>query len=460
MQSSIEALEGNKVKVSVEVPEDELEEAVAAAFRKLAGQVNIPGFRKGKVPRKVLEARIGRDYARAEAIKDSLGDYYAKAVVEHSVDVIDSPEIDITAGSDEGPLAFEAVVEIRPRITLEGYDALTATIPSPLVTEDEIEAQIGQLRTQHGALEVVARPAQAGDFVTIDVAGSSGGEPVSGLSADDYLYELGSASVVPELDEQLTGRNVGDIVIFSAGHPDPDDDSTVEFRVLVKEVKVRHLPDLDDEFAAEASEFESLDELRADYRRRLGSIKRMQASMAVQDAVVAALVELVDDEIVPEPLLAHELEHRLSDFVQTLQNQGIGVAEYLAAVGRTGEGITDEFRAQARASVKADLALRAVIDAEALEVDDDELEAEIARLATSAELEVDEARRQLEQAGQVESLRSTVQRTKALTFLVEHAQLVDGEGSPVDRGDLEVEDEPDTDTDTDTEIAASEEQPA
>ncbi len=477
VKSSVEALEGNKVKVSVEVPEDELEVAVDAAFRKIAREVNIPGFRKGKVPRKVLEARIGLDYARSEAIKDNLGEYYSQAVLEHDVDVIDSPEIDITGGTEDGPLAFDAVVEVRPRIEVVGYDALVATVPSPVVTDEELDAQIEQLRSQFGELEAVERPVHDGDFVTVDIAGSQDGEPVSGLSADDYLYEVGSASVVPELDDELRGRSVADIVLFEAEHPAPGEDATVQFRVLVKEVKVRNLPDLDDAFAEEASEFATLDELRADYRTRLESIKKLQTSMAIQNAVIAALVELVDDDA-PEALLNHELEHRLSDFVQTLQNQGIGVADYLAAVGRTGEDITEELRAQSISAVKADLAIRAVIEAESVEVSDAELDEEIARLAAGAELDVEEARGQLEQGGQLESLRSTVQRNKALTFLVEHASLVDEDGNPVDRADLELpqSEAPETEPDDDiepvsidgssteepqpTEAASTEEQPA
>jgi trigger factor len=212
VQTSVEPSEGNKVKVSVMVDEDEFESAVNAAFTKIASEVRIPGFRPGKAPRKVLEARIGGDYAREEALRSALPDYYEQAVRENDVDVIAAPEIDITAGQESGAVSFDAVVEIRPQIELSGYQDLRVVIPSPTPSDDDVDEQVETLRGQHGELETVDRSAIDGDRVSIDITGTQDGEEIDGLTAEDYLYELGSEAVVPEIDEQLRGTKPGEIL--------------------------------------------------------------------------------------------------------------------------------------------------------------------------------------------------------------------------------------------------------
>jgi trigger factor len=272
--------------------------------------------------------------------------------------------------------------------------------------------------------------------VTIDIAGSMAGEPVEGLTADDYSYELGSATVVPELDDHLRGAKVGDILVFEAEHPDPDEEGSLSLRVLVKEVKEKILPDVDDEWANEASEFETLAELRSDLRDRVSSIKRVQTLLALREGVVSALTDLVETDA-PEPLVQAELEHRVNDLVQRLSAQGATVEQYLEATGRSASDLTDELRTQAAAGVKADLALRAVIEAEGIDVDDDELAAEITRIAERVNQDPVRVRRELERAEQMQAVRSDLRKGKALEWLVEHAEVVDEEGAAVDRADLE-----------------------
>src|SRR5438270_556608 len=245
MRASVEPLEGNKVKVSVEVDEAEFDKAIDAAFRKIARQTRIPGFRPGKAPRRILEARLGPDVAREEAIRDSLPDYYIKALEEQDVDAIAAPEIEITSGQDSGPIQFEAVVEVRPEVSVAGYQGLRVTVPSPDVTDEEVDGQLDRLREQFGELQTVSRPARDGDHVLIDLSGYRHSEQIEGLTADDFLYELGSGSVVPELDEQVRGTKAGDILKFTAAVPGQDED--VGFQVLVKEVKEKLLPEVTDE---------------------------------------------------------------------------------------------------------------------------------------------------------------------------------------------------------------------
>jgi trigger factor len=443
MKSTVEALEGNKVKLSIEVDAAEFETDIDAAFKRIAREVRLPGFRPGKAPRKVLEARIGIEAARGEAFEQALPKYYLEAVDEHDVDVIAQPEWEITAGQEGGDVAFDATVEVRPVVTVGGYDGLRVTIPSPDVDPTEIDARIDRLRESFAELEDVERPAQTGDNVTIDIAGSREGEAMDGLTAEDYMYEVGTGSIVPELDEQLAGAKVGAVLEFTADHPLPDEDP-VDFRVEVKGIKEKVLPEADDAFAAEASEFETIAELRADLEQRFGMVKKMQATMAVQQKTAEALAELVDIEI-PDSLVNNEMQQRLEDLGMRLQAQGIGIEQYLAQTGQDQEAFVEELRESAAQGVKVDLGLRAVAVAEGLEVDDEELEAEYEAVAERVGQKTSQVRKQLERNGQVAAVRSDLRTRKALEWLTEHVELVDEGGSTIDRASLTVDPDPSDD---------------
>ena len=229
MDSTLERLDGDRVRLTVAVDETEFEVAVEAAFRRIAKEVRLPGFRPGKAPRKLLEARIGVAAGRQEAIQQSLPDYYGRALVENDIDAIDSPEIEITGGQEEGNLTFDAVVPVRPRATIAGHGSLRVEIPSPEAADEDVDAQLEALRGQHSTLEAVDRPAGDGDQVTIDIDGTFEGEPVEGLTTTDYLYEVGAGAVVPEIDENLRGASVGDVLEFDADHP--EEDGTLVFRI-------------------------------------------------------------------------------------------------------------------------------------------------------------------------------------------------------------------------------------
>jgi trigger factor len=465
VKTTVEPLEGNKVKLSVEVDEEEFESAIDSAFKKIAREVRIPGFRPGKAPRRILEARLGKDIARGQALQDALPEYYAKAVREHDVDVIAPPDIDITEGEQEGPVAFDAVVEVRPTITVAGYDSLRVTIPSPNPTDEEIDEQLERLRGQFGELETVDRPIVDDDYASIDIAGSQDGEPLEGLTADDYLYQVGSGALVPELDEQLRGSKPGDILEFDAPHPGGEDESPLHFRVLVKEVKERKLPDLDDEFANEASEFETLEELEADLRKRLSQVKKVRAQMALREKVGEALAELVVDDI-PDALINSEMQERLNDLAMRLQAQGLSLEQWLTGTGRSQEDLLGELRETATTAAKVDLALRAVAEAEGIEATDDDITDEVEGAAQRLGIDGDKVRADLERADQMQAIRSDIRKRKALDHLVETVEVVDDDGSPIDRADLEIEDattedaDDETDDETDIEQTETTEDPA
>ncbi|HWH34041.1 MAG TPA: trigger factor [Acidimicrobiales bacterium] len=436
MRTTVEPLEGNRVKLMVEVDEAEFERALDAAFRRIAREARIPGFRPGKAPRRLLEARIGTEIAREEALRESLPGYYEQALTESSVDAIASPEIDITAGKDAGPVAFDAVVEVRPKVSVPGYASLRVTIPDPRVSDEEVDAQLERLRAQFGELEVVNRPALDGDHVTIDISGSLGGEAMEGLTADDYLYEVGSEAIVADVDRHLRGAKVGDILVFDVEHPDVGEHRRIAMRVLVKEIKQKVLPDIDDEWANEASEFETVAELRDHLRARLAEIKPAQSRAALEDGTLAALVELVDEEP-PASLVDAELERQVQQLAFRLQSQGVSLEDYLEASGRSGEELTDQLRERAGNAVVADLGLRAVAEAESIEVSDDDLDAEIHRLAHQVGEKPAALRRRFERADGLGAVRSDVEKSKALTWLIDHAEIVDEEGRPIDRADLD-----------------------
>jgi trigger factor len=434
MQTTVEPLEENKVKLHVAVPADEFERALDAAFRKLAKEVRVPGFRPGKAPRRLLEAQFGTEAARRQALQDSLPDYYADAVESEQVDPIAAPSIEITAGQEEGDVEFDAVVEIRPVVRLVGYDELTVTMPWEGVTDEDVDRQVDALRERSAELTDSDLPLTDGDYATIDIRGSIDGEEIDGLVVSDFLYEVGSGNVVPSLDKELHGTSPGAILEFTDELPERFGDlaeKEATFRVIVKEAKKKVLPVADDEWVAEVSEFATLAELRDDVSKRLDLMARVQAQMAVRDRVLQAAADLVP-VTAPEPLVERELEQRVSDLVHQLQHRGLTIEQYLAATGREVEDFVAELREGAARAVLADLALRAVVVQEAIEAGDSEVDVEIERIAERAGEKPEKVRRDLERRGVLEAVRFDIARGKALEFLVEHAKVVDEAGDAID----------------------------
>ncbi len=438
MRATAEPLEGNRVRLSIEVEEAEVDEALDSTARRLAQQVRVPGFRPGRVPRRVLEARLGGAAAlRHQALEDALPDLYARAVTDTEVDPIAPPDIDITSGEDAGPVIFAATVEVRPSVTVPGYQGLVVTVPSVTASDEDVDRQVDRLREQSGELVEVGRPAVDGDHVTIDLHGQRPGH--DDLQVDDYLYEVGSGQAVPGLDDQLRGARPGDILQFEAAMPGPDgDEVSTQFRVLVKDVKEKVLPTADDAWAREASEFETLAELRDDLRSRLGQVKVVQAQLALRDRALQALVALVEDEP-PEALVDAEVRERLHDLGHRLEARRITLEQFLQASGRDEQSLLDELRQEAYLAVQVDLALRALADAEGLEVSDEELDEAIAEMAEQSGGSPAELRAALERTGRLPAVRSDRRKAKALTWLLDNVELVDEEGQPVSRDLLKVD---------------------
>ena len=442
VKSSVEALEGNKVKLVVEVDETEFDKDVDLAFRKLAKEVRLPGFRPGKAPRKVLEAHIGTEFARQEAFRDGLPNYYVEAVKEHDVDVIAPPEIDITDGQDAGPVTFDAVVEVRPSVEIDGYSGFELEIPSPAVDDAEIDEQIERMLGQYGTLEDADRPAADGDRVSIDIEVLHEGEAVDGLTADDYLYQVGMGAVVPEMDENLIGASVGDELEFEAAHPDEEEEEPLHFAIKVKAVQETVLPTPDDDWAKENSEFDTLAELREDLTNRMSTTKINQAIAAQRNAAADKLVELMSDDDIPEALVTMEFENRVQDMSMRLQAQGLDFEQFLQFSGQSRDDALAGLRDQAQHSAKLDLALRALAAQENIEVSDAELDEEFTKVAEQVNRPLEDIRQEFADAGQLSAVRSDLQKSKALDWLIDNSSMVDEDGNAIQAADLEVPEDP------------------
>ncbi len=422
------------MKVYVEVDEAEFDNDIDKAFKAIAKEVRLPGFRAGKVPRKVLEARIGLGAARDEALREAVPQYLSQAVREHDVDLIATPEVEITDGQETGPVEFEAVCQVRPVVELAGYRGLTIELPAIEVSDDDLtEAHEAEL-AREAQLADVDRPVQEGDFLTIDLAASRDGEEVLGLNTEDWSYEVGQGWVTDDFDEHLVGASAGDTLEFTATPKGTEEPA--EFSVTITQVQERSLPELTDEWVDEnMGEYSTVEEwndsLRDSLRERKLFAARQEAGTKIND-VVAELVEIE----LPEPLVAAELNQRMQNMFGQLQQQGIDVEQWLQATGQDPEQMVESMRPAAEQGVKLDLALRAIATAEDLDVTDDEVEAEYARLAMQYGQKAKDIRRAYEQNDMVGELLTQIRKSKAYDFVVHESEYVDEHGAALDRDEL------------------------
>lgn len=434
MNSSLEVLEGNRVKLSVTIDEAEFDRDIDQAFRKIAREVRLPGFRAGKAPRRVLEARLGVAPAREQALRDAIPNYLRRAVREHAVDLIATPEVEITGGADEGPVGFDATCEVRPEVTVPGYGGLRVELPNPAATDDEIDEAVAAERKRHGRLTDVDRPAARGDYVTVDLAVTRDGEPVTGLNTDDWSYELGAGWVAEDFDDRLVGASPGDTLEFSTtpkGTTEPAD-----FRVAVTRVQELVPPELTDEWVAE--NFDGLADVAA-WRRslgdRIGVAKLDRARQLIVGRTTEALAGLTDVDP-PESMVLAEVRRRAEAAARQLHAQGIDLEQFLGATGQDPGAFVEGFRPQAEQAVRVDLALRAVASAEGLVATDDDVDDEYRHLALHLGQKPNQIRKAYEANDAVVELKAQIRKTKALDWLLEHVEVVDEAGVALDRAPL------------------------
>ena len=446
MQTTVETTDRHVVRLSVEVPPEEFAKDLDRAYRKVANQVKIPGFRKGKVPRQIIDARIGRDAVVEEFLHDAVPAYYIKAVREHELAPIADPEFEPELHDiqvrDGTPIRFTATVEVRPRLHLEPeqYKGIKVDAPSGEPTEHEIDQYIDALRDRFAELEAVSRPARPGDYALADVRATVHDREIAEASRLGFLTEVGSEELVPELDKELEGKRKGEIVKFNAKLPDrfgPDLAGTeVTFTAIVKEVKSKRLPDADDEFAKTASEFDTLQELREDARAKMRAYKEADVRVEVRDRVLQKLVDQVDVEL-PERLVDEETEDRVQRAERRASQAGTTLDAALATEGWDELRFRSDARAHAIRGLKADLVLEAVARAEDIQASNEDLEREIVALGQATDRDPREVARIIERSGQVTSLASDIIRSKALDLLVESADVTEQDAPAASPPDLD-----------------------
>jgi trigger factor len=432
VKSDLETLNPTRVKLTVEVPFEELKPSLDAAYRKIGSQVTIPGFRKGKVPPRVIDQRFGREMVLEEAVNDALPKFYGEALEANDVSPLGQPEVDVTSFEDGQQLTFTAEVDFRPEFDLPDYDGLEVTVDDAEVTDAEVDEQLDGLRERFATLTGVDRAAADGDFVSIDLSASVAGEAVDDLTAKGLSYQVGQGSLLDGLDEAITGLAAGEKADFATtlvGGDHAGEEATVT--VEVKSVKERELPALDDDFAQTASEFDTLDELRADVRSRVEGMKGVQQGVQARDRVLEAVLAKVEIPL-PEGVVKAEIESRNHNLAHQLEAASMTKADFLAAEGQSEEEFDADIDKRTREAMTAQFVLDKVVEKEQLSVNEAELTQHILRTASRYGMGPDQFAQQVVQAGQVPVLVSEVVRGKALALLLEKAKVVDESGRPVD----------------------------
>lgn len=451
--STNERFIGPRVKLTVEVDAETFDADVEAAFRKLAREVRIPGFRPGRAPRRVLESHFGTDIGRAQALEEAVPRYYSEAVRDNQVDVVNQPELELTLDGSDGPVAFEATVEIRPVVSVSGYESLQIEIPSPEPTDEEIDARIDETRRQFADITEVDRPAAQGDRVTIDIEGSVESEPLPGLSAQDYLYEVGSGGIVPEVDEHLDGCEAGADLSFSAPHP-VQPEMEIDFEITVNTVSELVLPELTDDWVDENTEHDSVSELREATARQLSFGRIMQANMVLRDEAQKQLADLVTGPV-PDAMVNGAIADRMQELGSGLQQRNMTIEDWLEATGQEPASFITELRDDAERGARLDLALRAVATAEALQADDEDIDGELERMAATDGRSAAQLREVMADTDGLAHLTSAICKSKALQWAIEAATLIGPDGDTIERSALELPtpddaDSDDTDSDSDS----------
>ena len=439
MKTDVENLSPTRVKLTVEVPFVELEPSLASAYRKIAGQVRVQGFRPGKVPPRLLDQRVGRGVVLEEAVSEAVPRFYGEAVRENDVAVLGQPDVEVTEFADGGQLVFTAEVDVRPQVELPDYDGLPVTVDDAEVSDAELDEQLSGLADRFAMLTATDRPVEEGDFVAIDMEATVAGDVLSEASTAGLSYEVGTESLMTGLDAALVGASEGEERTFQTQLVGGEHaGATADVRVTVRSVKVKSLPAFDDEFAQTASEFDTLDELRADIRTRLSRVRRLQQGVQARDRVLEALLERVDVPL-PERVVEAEVEWRRSSMRDQLDEAEISWEDYLESAGRTAEEVETELAQGSRQAVAAQFVLDTVASKEQVEITQAELTEAVVRRAQRAGIAPDAYAREVVAAGQLGAMTSELVRSKALALVLERATVTDASGRPVDLNTLQAD---------------------
>ena len=426
MKVTAEKHENNMTELTIEVPAAELDKAIEKAYRKLANQVNVPGFRKGKVPRKILEARVGKQALLAEAFDIIVPGAYSKAVEEQKIDVVGRPEVEIVTLQESEPLVFKAKVATKPEITLGEYKGLQVKEVITEISEDDVDKQIKTLQDRHAKM-VVAEDAELamGDFAIIDFDGTIDGVPFSGGQSKGYPLQLGSGSFIPGFEEQLVGARLNDEREVSVQFPEEYfvkelAGKNAKFAVKINDIKRREIPEVDDDFVKEASEVATVEELRSQIKNSLTEAAKQNDEKTFRGQAVKQAVENVQVDL-PEVMIEEKIDHMIQDLEDSLQGRGLTLEKYLGYINTDVKGLREHYREAAIEEIKTELVLEAIAKQEVLTVSDEDFDKEVERMATAYKVPVENVKKMLGDPSRSEFLKEGILRRKAFDLIVEQA---------------------------------------
>lgn len=425
MSLQVEKLEKNMAKLTIEVSADTFSKAVESAFQKNKNRFNVPGFRKGKVPRKMIEKMYGAGIFYEEAANAVIPDAYEKALEECTETIVSSPKVDVVQIEEGKPFIFTAEVALKPEVTLGAYKGVQVEPVQVSVTDEEVEADLKQQQENNArTVAVEGRPVADGDIAVIDFEGFVDGAAFEGGKGENYSLTIGSHSFIDNFEEQLIGKNAGDSCEVNVTFPEDYQAKELAgkpalFKVTVKEIKEKQLPELDDEFAGEVSEFDTLEEYKADIRKKLEERKAEEAKNQKEDAVIDAIVADAKMEI-PDAMVETQQRQMVDDFAQRMQMQGLTMEQYFQFTGQTYDGMVEQMKPQAERRIKSRLVLEAVVVAEGIEASEEDYEAEIARMADMYQMEADKVKEIMGENGKKQIMEDLAVK-KASEFVVSQA---------------------------------------
>ncbi|MFC5183007.1 trigger factor [Actinomadura harenae] len=432
MKTDVEELTPTRVKLTVEVPFDELKPNLDKAYQEISRQVRIKGFRPGKVPARLIDQYVGRGAVLQEAVNDALPELYGRAVEEKEIFVLGQPDVEVTELDDNEKFAFTAEVDIRPKFEVPEYEGLEVVVEDAEVTDEKVAETLDTLRDRFASLTTVERAAEKGDFATIDIAAEIDGEAVGDAATTGFSYEVGSEGAIEGLDEAVTGLSAGESKTFSSklvGGEQAGEDA--EITVTVQSVKVKDLPEADDEFAQLASEFDTIDELREDVRTRLGRQVRLQQLSDARDKALEALLEKVEIPL-PDAVVQQEIDRRYQQLEQQLQMAGLTKADYLEDEEKSEEDFDQEVKDASALAVKGGFVLDQLAVQEELGVENEELSEYVVTQAMQMGVAPQQLAQYLTENNQLPAIVSEVLRSKALNLIVEHIVLKTESGEVLD----------------------------
>ena len=394
MSVQVETLEKSMAKLTIEVSAEEFETALDKAYKKNKNKISLPGFRKGKAPRAMIEKMYGAGVFYEDAANDLIPDAYESAAKESELEIVAQPSIDVTQIEKGKPFIFTATVAVKPEVTLGEYKGIEVEKKTAEVTDEELQAEIDKVRESNSRMITVDdRAVQDGDITTIDFEGFVDGEPFEGGKGEDYPLTIGSHSFIDNFEEQLIGKNIGEETEVNVTFPEQYQAEELQgkpavFKVTIKEIKVKELPELDDDFAQDVSEFDTVDEYKEDLKKKLLENKEAALKREKEEDVVGKIIENATMEI-PDPMVDTQVRQMVQEFSQRIQSQGLSLQQYMQFTGMTPESLTNELQPQALKRIQSRLVLEAVAAAENIETSDEDLEKELEKMAEMYQMEAD-----------------------------------------------------------------------